>query len=374
MTNCDEMVTRLTNTVGPWRGGKFLPLILRPHSVNTYALSKVWFKCSSVDLRVKDTKAITSSIKSWLYADQFEKPADCVTYRPTVRGGLGLQHVESKAQALLVRSFMETAANPSFINNVYHQALYRWHVLEDNLIPNPGRPPYYSVGMFQLIKHAKSLNMCVSTMSTSEWYRLILEKDVTMEEEETGQRQYIPCRVEKYRPELDWDWSWSLARQKGLNSDQLTFLWQMMHDLLPTQSRLHRISPHTATSPACIMCEEGAEGSLSHELVSCDYVAEVGEWLINCLRVNLGLPQLTAVQLVTLDLPEMIDSSSLPAVWLVSHTLAIVWRHRAEKKLVRLNKKRAELEAQVTLLRETKYSNAAEILNLWINCATQAQI
>ena len=221
--------------------------------------------------------------------------------------------------------------------------------------------------MFQLIKGANSLNMQVSTMSTSQWYRLIVEKEVTMEENEAEERKYIPCRVERLRPELDWDLSWSLARQKGLDSDQLTFLWRMMHDLLPTQSRQHRISPLTTPSPACLMCEEGAEGSPSHELVSCDYSAEVSMWLLGCLRQNLHIPQLTATQLVTLDLPGLTNSSRLPAVWLVAHTLGSVWRHRTEKKLVRLRTTRAELEAKVTLLRETQFSNSAKILSLWIN-------
>ena len=73
-SNCDGIQKKVQNIIGSWRGGKFMPLISRPHSINTFCLSKVWFKCSSLNLRVCDIMKISSSIKSWLYADQLEKP------------------------------------------------------------------------------------------------------------------------------------------------------------------------------------------------------------------------------------------------------------------------------------------------------------
>ena len=66
--NCDILQERVSNIIGPWRGGKFMPLTQRGHSINTYCLSKIWFKSASVDLRVLDTTKITSLIKSSLYA------------------------------------------------------------------------------------------------------------------------------------------------------------------------------------------------------------------------------------------------------------------------------------------------------------------
>ena len=52
--NCDELQDKVRNVIGPWKGGKFMPLSLRSHSINTYCLSKVWFKCPSINLRVCD--------------------------------------------------------------------------------------------------------------------------------------------------------------------------------------------------------------------------------------------------------------------------------------------------------------------------------
>ena len=118
-----------------------MPLINRPYSINTFCLSKVWFKCSSVNLRVCDTNKISSSIKSWLYADQLEKPEEHVLARARKHWGLGLVHVHYKALSLLIRSFLETSLIPKFKHNQYHVALYLWHVEGRRDFVSPVQPP-----------------------------------------------------------------------------------------------------------------------------------------------------------------------------------------------------------------------------------------
>ena len=59
-----DLQSRVQNCIGSWRSGKFMPLVFRSFSTNTYCLSKVWFRTGSIDLRVGDIKAITSKVKS----------------------------------------------------------------------------------------------------------------------------------------------------------------------------------------------------------------------------------------------------------------------------------------------------------------------
>ena len=87
-SNGDIIQQRVSNTINSWKAGKFMPLTMRPWSVNSFVLAKVWFRCGSVDLRVGDINAINSSIKSWLYADLLEKPSELVMCRPASYGGL----------------------------------------------------------------------------------------------------------------------------------------------------------------------------------------------------------------------------------------------------------------------------------------------
>ena len=112
--NGDNLQNRVSTTIGPWRGGKFMPLTQRGHSVNTYCLSKIWFKSASVDMRVLDITKITSLVKSWIYADQLEKPEELVLYRSRKHGGLNVYNVKLRAMAELIKSFMDTAVNSKF--------------------------------------------------------------------------------------------------------------------------------------------------------------------------------------------------------------------------------------------------------------------
>ena len=146
--------------------------------INSFVLSKVWFKCHSVDLRVADINSISSKVKSWLFQDQLEKPEEMVLHRPISVGGFGLHNVKYKALASLIRTFMETAANPKFQLNLFHSLLYRVNVLDDDSITPPPLPPYYPASFFNIIKQVRlNTPLNVTTMSTANWYRLLVEQE-----------------------------------------------------------------------------------------------------------------------------------------------------------------------------------------------------
>ena len=107
--NGNLLQTKVSNLTGAWKTGKFMPLTSRPFSINSFALSKVWFRCCTVNLREGDFNSINSSIKRWLYADLLLKPEVMVLYRPLDQEGLGLTSVKHKSLACLIRTFLELA-------------------------------------------------------------------------------------------------------------------------------------------------------------------------------------------------------------------------------------------------------------------------
>ena len=179
--NGEILQERIKNTVGPWKAGRFMPLSQRAFSANCYGLSKVWFKCSVINLRVQDITAITSQVKAWLYQDLLIKPSELVLYRGTDVGGLGLLCVKMRSLALLVRTFLETSINPKFRHSLFHEVLFRFHVLGETNLPDPGFTPYYDKDFFDLISHYKqNSTLNIATMSTNEWYTVLVEDRVTM--------------------------------------------------------------------------------------------------------------------------------------------------------------------------------------------------
>ena len=334
-----------------------MPLNQRPWSINSYALSKCWYKCNCLDLRAMDINTINSKVKAWLYADQLEKPELIVLYRPTSMGGLALHHVEFKAKAMLLRSFLETAVNPKFNHSLYHNSLFRFHVLQDRTLPDPGIPPNYSLEFFSTIRNVhENLPLNPATMSSSQWYSVLLENLLTTpSQERNSDRDYIPCRSELINPQVDWPRTWRLARLKGLGPDITTFLWRLIHKLLPTQDRVDRIVRNQNSSPNCQLCQEETREDQQHAFFNCSFNANAGAALLSGLSHL--VPGITSHQILLLDFNIGDSDDEHPAVWLIGHFLSLLWACRVAKKAVRLFVIRSDLEARASLLSETRFNN-----------------
>ena len=354
--NGDELQSRVKNTIGPWQTGKFMPLTQRSWSVNCYALSKVWFRSYCIDLRLLDFSSINSKIKSWLYADQLIKPEEKVLFRPVEYGGLGLLSVQIRSQACLIKSFLETAANPNFQQNLYHATLFKYHVLGDRTLPDPGMPPYYPASFFNtLCKVSQETPLNILNMSLKEWYRVLLEDNVTMSVVGNSM-EYIPCRVEVLYPNTDWEVTWRRCRISGLGSELTSFLYRFVHDLLPTRERLHRISP--ATSNICRLCPSNSIEDLTHSFFLCSFNREFSTRIIQSLLALDGT--LTPEKLLRLEMNIDDDDMELPTIWYVTAKLFHIWSCRATNKRAKLYTIRAEVESRVALLRETRFRASAD--------------
>jgi hypothetical protein len=168
-----------------------MPLTLRPYTANTYAISKVWFKCSSIHI-----STINSKVKSWLYQDCLEKHRELALYRKPEDGGLGLFNVKIRALALLIRTFLEISTNPTFRQSLL-SFVFCFHY------PTLA---FQRFMFFEEICHYH-LNSPLNILrtSTKEWYRVLLEDNVLMSQPtEDFPARLLPIRAEILSPELDW--------------------------------------------------------------------------------------------------------------------------------------------------------------------------
>ena len=79
-----------------------------------------------------------------------------------------------------------------------------------------------------------------------QWYSYLLNKDVlqmkVQDENDRNVWEPIKCNVEAVFPQYDWDITWARAHMPGLSNEVRSFFWKFFHNLLPTQSRLDRIT------------------------------------------------------------------------------------------------------------------------------------
>ena len=220
--------------------------------------------------------------------------------------------------------------------------------------------------MYSAIREVKEEGLLnLSKMKTGTWYKVLLEDKVLMDIDESGRRMLKPCRAETNNPEADWESIWHSANLHGIDPVGQTFLWRMLHNLLPTQARLFRLKMRNTPSNNCQLCDIIEPADVLHSLLTCPFNTEITTWLMRLLHIH--LPNLQPKQVVLLDLGVVEDSLHLPLVWLIANTLSLVWDSRKEKKKATLHKVRSSLEAKINILRKSRFKNAATILDAFPN-------
>ena len=106
-------------------------------------------------------------------------------------------------------------------------------------LPDPGFTPYYSAELLKIIKDIKNnfpLNLVY--MTVKEWYRVLLEMNVTKHEiDEEGRMELISCWTEERNPQFEWSETYRLSRLKCPDPDTKSFLFQLVNQLFPSKNR-----------------------------------------------------------------------------------------------------------------------------------------
>ena len=240
-------------------------------------------------------------------------------YRDTVDGGLSVQNVKIRAMALLIHNFLAQAISPRYKSNMYHNTLYRWHVLGHRDIPNPGCPPFYSTYFFSIIRDThENTPLNVAWVTVKQCYRLLVEKGITHSIENLSvPSALIASKLETKYLEVDWPTSYQLARKFGLSPEQKSFLFKMLQSLLPTRERLARVGK--APSAVCTFCQD-PDDNTAH-LMTCTQGAEITTPLRRCLEDHTDIMSSQDAVLLNFTTTE---SMELPLVWLLSSCLMLV--------------------------------------------------
>ena len=135
----------------------------------------------------------------------------------------------------------------------------------------------------------------------------------------------------------------------------MTFLFRVIHQTLPTQERVARTKPGTSYICKVLDCSANVAEDVSHALLYCPANGDSGPNLMSYLReIQPGL-QAGAALWLEIQVEEELE---LPVVWLLATLLRIVWNLRQFNSKIRPFLFRSQLEAEINLLRETRYSEA----------------
>ena len=241
--------------------------------------------------------------------------------------------------------------------------MYRYHVLEDTSLPDPGFTPYYDKKFFDIIKYVRAKTpLNPVQLGIKEWYRLLLERNVTrIVVDQEDRSELVPCKVEEKNPEVRWPEVYRLSRLRGLSPENKSFLFKIIHLLLPSKERINHITPNT--SPLC-WCNSGDTESYHHLFFSCEYNRESGQALLQCIRsYDRGL---TETKVLRLEL-ETEEPFMLASVSLLATGLQFIWDNRKSKIRTPLYSMRAELEAAISIRRRSRLQKLRETAEIMKN-------
>ena len=153
--HAEALIDKVRSMVNVWRSGKFMELLDRAIAMNSNILGKLWYCAASVSLRQSDFKTITKLVKQYIYQDLQVRSSDQALYCPVLEGGLGLLHTESRCQALLAISFIETVFGGKYSRNVTNAELYRQKVLKEDANFKIEFSPFYNSSFFENILYMR---------------------------------------------------------------------------------------------------------------------------------------------------------------------------------------------------------------------------
>ena len=272
-------------------------------------------------------------------------------------GGLGMASVKHKANAYLIRTFLELAINPNYLRSQYLSMLYNKYVLSENF-QCPPPPPYYNNHFFGAISKALNEGKDIIRMSTKQWYYFLLNRDLFEIINDDGTCTKRLCRSESLYPDIDWPSSWRKLRLPSLSSETVSFKWKLVHDIVITEERVS--STLGTTAPVCRFgCNGYPIADQVHCFFKCVLTKEVGDWLH---QVVSRYKPTSEVNILMMEIPE-----NEALIWVTATTLHFCWNKRTSKSKVDVPSCLAFLTAKSRMLDGTHHSELVNEIAAVIN-------
>ena len=166
-------------------------------------------------------------------------------------------------------------------------------------------------------------------------------------------RRYIPCNAELKSPTTEWEESWRLARLRGLGPEYKSFLFKLLHGTLVTQENLSKTNKNISSLCKFQGCQGNMVEDLGHALVHCHGNNGAGQAVWDCIQTH--VPGLQVHEALHLEL-KVDECLELPIVFTLAVTWSAIWELRLKKISPQPYLIRAELEARISILRESRHS------------------
>ena len=140
-----------------------------------------------------------------------------------------------------------------------------------------------------------------------------------------------------------------------------SFLFKLVHQLLPNRERLHRLI--SANSPLC-WCDSGEVETYQHCFYTCNKNSEAAECMMRCAKAY--ATELTEEKTLTLQV-KADEVFLLATITILTTGLESIWSNRQLKKVTTPYMIRADLECALSIKRRSRNKSIREAGNIISN-------
>ena len=325
----EKLVETVKSKANRWKGGRFYDTIQKPHIVNTWMFSNLWYNASVIDLKCGDMDKIQQFGNNYVFKGSGtpRRPEKEVNYIDKKDGGLQITHIRAKCNALLVKYLLLESETNCYIN-----AVLRRYVLNEEVIPKPVQPPYMTKS---IIANIRLVLQETTSRETKVIYKILLQKELEIDED-------FKLKIETKNENFDLTNAMRLVNSKVVSLHVRNFLWKHMH-------RIFMYEWEDKSNKGKITCKSCEMENISAEhLLKCDKLNDVGYKLVNVLKVF--DPGIKNDEVFALNL----GIGHLQADWLLANVLYFIANNRRSCSLESLT---AYLLVEFEILKRSKYCN-----------------
>ena len=325
----ENLVEIVKNKANKWKGGRFYELLQKPHIVNTWMFSNLWYNASVIDLKCGDMDKIQQLGNNYVFKGSGtpRRPQKEVNYMDKEEGGLQITHIRAKCNALLVKYLLLEAETNCYIN-----AVIKRYVMKEEVIPKPVEPPYMTKSM---IANIRLVLQETTSLETKNIYKILLRKELNIDAD-------FRLKIESNNDDFEISNAMRLINSKTISLQVRTFLWKHMQRIYMYEWEDKMNKGRTT----CRSCEENdIDGK---HLFQCQKLCGVGQKMWEVLKVF--DPGITIKEVFSLNL----SVGHSQADWFLANVLFYIANNRNR---CNMQSCKTYLLSEFEVLKRSKYCN-----------------
>ena len=280
---------------------------------------KLWYVSQVLPLPPKFADKLEALVRSFIWTGKLEKLALDEIKNSREEGGLGAVCIRSKADALFLRQTCRLVASPQY--NSFHHVKY-WVGLHLGTVLADMQPGAHAENVPEYFQHLQKLFLQAHALEIINVERLNAVPAKKIYEDFTS--SFPPPKVIYKFECLPWNDIWERLNHPVLTSKVRDIMFLVIHNILPTRDRLHRLN--MSENNKCKK-EDGVE-DVEHLFTGC--VRSQVAWAWARRKIMHLLPDWVTQFPSNFELLHLAYEAllSMEVLWVVSTYCSYVWNEK----------------------------------------------